>query len=334
MKSTRKATAIANANIALVKYWGKRDEKIVLPENSSISITLDALNTTTTIEFNEKQQKDTLKINGENISGEELKKIIKHLDIIRVIAGTKLKARIESTNNFPKAAGLASSASAFAALTLAATTALGLKLEKKQLSIIARQGSGSASRSIYGGFVEWQRGEKEDGSDSYAYQIVDEKYWPEIRVIVLQITEQEKKVKSREGMKITKETSPLYKAWLETIEKDIKDIKQSIKEKDIELLGKTAQVNAIKMHATAMTAWPTLIYWQPETIKILKEIIEMQEQGTKAYFTIDGGPQVKVICLEKDLQKILKKLSEIKEIQKTYVCKPGEEAKTITKHLF
>src|SRR3989339_336721 len=158
-----KSTAIANSNIALVKYWGKRNEKLILPFNSSISMTLDGLYTATTVEFSEKYKQDSLSIDGGHIFGEELSKASVQLDIIRKLAKSTLKGKMVSRSNFPKSAGLASSASGFAALTLAATKALGLHLDRKELGIIARQGSGSACRSLYGGFVEWQKGTLEDG---------------------------------------------------------------------------------------------------------------------------------------------------------------------------
>ncbi len=149
-----KATAIANSNIALVKYWGKRDPNLILPHNSSISMTLDNLHTTTTVEFNESFENHQVTINGKNAHGEEYRRIEEHLALLQRVSKKKVFAKIVSENNFPKKAGLASSASGFAALTLAGTTALGQKLNSKELSILARRGSGSASRSILGGFVE------------------------------------------------------------------------------------------------------------------------------------------------------------------------------------
>lgn len=329
-----KATAIANSNIALVKYWGKRNEELVLPQNSSISMTLDKLFTTTTVAFDKKLEKDSLKIDGEKATEKELERVSKHLDLVRKEYGEQIYAKIESKNNFPKAAGLASSASAFAALTLAATKALDLHLDKKEMSIIARQGSGSASRSIAGGFVEFEKGSQADGSDSFAKQIAPQDHWEELRMIVVILTTKEKKVGSNEGMGKTTSSSELYHCWLETIEKDLEKMKLAILEKRFELLGKTAEMNALKMHSTMITTEPHLIYWEPETLGVMKEVMKLREDGVECYFTIDAGPQVKILCLEKNAKKIEKHFSEFKGVKKTIICKTGGEAKLIEKDLF
>lgn len=329
-----KATAKANSNIALVKYWGKRDEKLILPQNSSISMTLDKLHTITTVEFSGKLSKDELTIDGEKIEGLELERVETHLDLIRKKLGERTFAKIESKNNFPKSAGLASSASGFAALTIAATKALDLHLDKRELSILARQGSGSASRSIDGGFVEWMKGSMEDGSDSYAKVIAPKEHWEELTMIVTVLTEKEKKIKSREGMQRTVENSPMYKTWLETVDKDLENMREGILEKDFLTVGKTAELNALKMHATMHTTKPPIIYWEPETIRLMKEVIVMREEGIDVYFTIDGGPQVKILCLEKNASKIENRVKELKEVKKTIKCKTGGEAKLIDEDLF
>jgi len=190
-----KATAIANANIALVKYWGKRDERLILPQNSSISMTLDGLNTITTVEFDKKYDRDIFILGDREFKeGKEFEKVVKHLDLIREISRIQGKAKIMSKNNFPTAAGLASSASGFAALSLAGSKAAGMDLGVEKLSILARRsGSGSASRSCQSGFIEWLRGKKPDGSDSYAIQIAPSKYWPEFRMIVVIVSTTAKK---------------------------------------------------------------------------------------------------------------------------------------------
>ncbi len=330
-----KATALANSNIALVKYWGKRDERLILPNNSSISMTLDKLHTTTTIEFSDRYKEDSLKIDGRKVvDGEEFGRAVHQLNLVRKMSQSHLHARVESENNFPKAAGLASSASGFAALTLAATKALGLHLDKKELSVLARQGSGSACRSIYGGFAEWQMGTRPDGSDSYAKQIAPKEHWPELCMVVTVVTQEEKKIKSRPGMSQTVANSPLYKAWLETVEGDLEKVRAGILEKNFQLLGATAEVNALKMHATMHTATPHIIYWEPRTITLMKEVMRMREEGLEGYFTIDGGPQVKILCLEKDAKKIMKRAREVKGVQETMLCQAGEETKIIEKGLF
>ncbi len=329
-----KATAIANSNIALVKYWGKRDEKLILPHNSSISMTLDNLHTTTTAEFSEKQKQDTLTIDGQKISGEELERASNQLNLIRKIGASSQKAKIVSESNFPKAAGLASSASGFAALTLAATKALGLDLSARELSIIARQGSGSACRSFHDGFVEWTKGTLEDGTDSYAKQIAPKDHWPQLCMLVLVVTSKEKKIKSRAGMTQTVANSPLYNAWLESVEEDLTKVHEGILEKKFTQLGTTAELNALKMHSTMLTTTPHIIYWAPQTITMMKEVMAMREEGLECYFTIDGGPQVKILCLERNAKKIQKRVTEMKEVEKTYFCHAGDGARVTSKELF
>ncbi len=328
-----KATAIANANIALVKYWGKRNKELILPYNSSISMTCDGLLTKTTVEFSAKYDKDIVMINDEELKKDE-KDILGHLERIKKMAGIKEKAKVISESNFPVAAGLASSASGLAALTLAATKAAGLNLNQKELSILARQGSGSACRSIYGGFVEWLKGKKEDGSDSYAKQIVNKNYWPEFRMIVTILTEEKKKIGSRAGMAQTVKTCPYYQGWLKTIEEDLKIVREGILEKNFTKLGSQAEYNCLKMHALMTTTKPVIIYWHPATVEIIRNVINWRKEGLESYFTIDAGPNVKVLCLEKDEKEINRRLLRLKGIVKTIITKSGDDAKIIDKHLF
>ena len=329
-----KATAIANANIALVKYWGKRDPELFLPYNGSIAVTLDELSTITTIEFN-RYDKDVFILDDQEIKeGKELEKLIRHLDLIRKIAGVNEKAKIVSKNNFPRAAGLASSASGFAALTFAATEALGMNLDSKELSIISRQGSGSATRSCLGGFVEWNKGEKQDGTDSYAEQIALPEHWPDFRMLTTIVSTKAKKISSRVGMAQAAETSPMYQVWLNTIEQDLKNVRQGVLNKDINLIGKAAEENCLKMHATAITTNPPIIYWQPATLEIIRSVLRWREEGLECYFTIDAGPQVKVICLEDKASDLVKRLENLDGVKKVIVCKPGQKPKIIEEHLF
>ncbi|MDI6591471.1 MAG: diphosphomevalonate decarboxylase [Patescibacteria group bacterium] len=329
----KKATALANANIALVKYWGKRNEELILPYNSSISMTCDGLFTTTTVEFSEKYKEDIIIINDEELKKDE-KNILSHLEKIRKMAGIKERVKVVSESNFPVAAGLASSASGLAALTLAATKAAGLDLNQRELSILARQGSGSACRSIYGGFVEWLKGEKEDGSNSYANQIVDKNYWPEFRIIVTILTEAKKKISSRAGMVQTVKTCPFYQGWLKTVEEDLKIVKEAILQKDFPKLGAQAEYNCLKMHALMMTTKPSIIYWRPATMEVIQNVLAWREEGLQCYFTIDAGPNIKVLCLKKDKKEINKRLLRLEGVIKTIIAKPGDDAKIIDKYLF
>ncbi len=332
-----KATAIANANIALIKYWGKRDEGLFLPQNSNIGLTTDCLSVKTTVEFSPKNKKDILILNNRNypLNSKEYKKYLKpFLNKIRKLAGTKRKIKMVSQSNLPKGAGLASSAAGFAALTAAVNEALGLGLNKREMSILARQGSGSACRSIYGGFVEWRKGKKDDGSDSFAFQIAPADYWPDIRMIICLTSKKEKKVSSREGMAQTVKTSPFYPCWLKTIDKDIKTAKRAIKNRDISLLGKISEENCLKMHALMITTKPPIIYWNEKTINLIHKIRQLREKGLKCYFTIDAGPQVKILCEKKDLKEIIKEVKSPTAAKDVIIAKPGPGPKISKSHLF
>ncbi|MDI6720955.1 MAG: diphosphomevalonate decarboxylase [Candidatus Aenigmarchaeota archaeon] len=328
-----KSTAIANANIALVKYWGKRDSRLILPYNDSISMTCDGMHTKTTIEFSGKYDRDTITINDEELKKDE-KDILGHIERIRKMAGIMEHVKIISESNFPVAAGLASSASGLAALTLAASKAAGLSLSERELTILARQGSGSACRSICEGFVEWHKGAKSDGSDSYADTIASKNHWPEFRMIATIVKESKKKVSSRAGMKQTVETCPLYKGWLDSVENDLKNMHEGIKKKDFTRTGSTAESSALKMHATMMTTNPAIIYWIPATVEIMNSIIQWREEGLELYFTMDAGPNVKVMCLEKDEKEITRCLMGLDGVIKTISCRPGEGASISDSHLF
>lgn len=330
-----KITVEANSNIALTKYWGKKNDELKTPHNSNTSVTLDGLKTITTVEFGEKYEKDIFILDDvEFRSGQsEYDDVVKQLNIIRKKANINLNAKVASKNYFPTAAGFASSASGLAALTFAASKAAGLNIDTKELSILARMGSGSASRSLIDGFAIWHKGEKEDGGDSFAEAIAGKEHWPEFRILACVISKKQKKVKSRAGMKQSVNTSPIFDIWRTQADNDAKKMVSLIKEKNFEELGKLAQKNCILMHACAMTTDPTIMYWQAGTMEIIHKVIEMQESGVKAYFTIDGGPQVKIICLASDVDKIKKEV-ELIGVDTIYECKPGSGPKIINEHLF
>ena len=326
-----KSTARANSNIALIKYWGKKDHKLFIPMNSNISFTLEGVYTTTTVEFSESYKEDSVTINGSEIEGEKKEKVVNHLNLIRRLAGKDMKAKIVSENNFPTAAGLASSASGFAALTIAATTALGLYLDQKQLSIISRQGSGSSSRSIAGGFVEWKTGNTSE--ESYAEQIAPKDHW-DIRDVIAIVAHDEKKVSSRVGMAETVKTCPLYKARLEAIKEYFPKMKDAILAKDFKILGELTEHDALSMHACMITTRPMILYWTPETIRVIKTIVGWREKGIEAYFTMDAGPNVHVITLPEYADEVEKRLRETEGVEKVYHCRVGDGAKTLEEHLF
>ncbi len=330
-----KTSSISPINIALIKYWGKRDQDLILPYNSSISMTVDNLCTHTTVDFDDKYIDDIFILNDKEVEkdSKEYKKYVgRFLNIVRKKYNVDLKVKIASKNNFPTSSGLASSASGFSALSTAINCALSLGLDRKELSILSRQGSGSSIRSIYDGFVEWKKGEKEDGSDSYAEQIIND--WPDFRMVICITTEEEKKIKSRAGMAQSVSTSPMYNSWLLSVDEDIRVMRKGIKERNFSVVGKTAEENCLKMHAVMITTKPSIIYWNDVTIKIIQSIINWRQKGLESYFTIDAGPQVKILCVENNIKKIIDNCKKIKGIKNIIIAKPGKGSKIVDKHLF
>ncbi len=321
-----KARALAHPNIALIKYWGKKDSKLFLPWNSSISITLDGLCTVTEVEFSPEFEEDEIIVNGKRLEGEKRERVVRHLNVIRSMAKTELKARVISENNFPAGAGLASSASAFAALTLAATSALGMELSKKELSIISRRGSGSSCRSIYGGFVEWKAGNSSE--ESYAEQIAPKGYW-DVRDVIAIVAGEEKKVSSRAGMEQTVKTCPFFMKRVEEVNKYLPVLRKAILDRDFKTLGEITEFDCLSMHATMLTTKPMLLYWNPETVKIIKEVVSWREEGIEAYFTIDAGPNVHVITLPEYAKEVEKRLSEIRGVKQVISCGIGGDARVL-----
>jgi diphosphomevalonate decarboxylase len=318
-------TAKAPANIAFIKYWGKKDEKLRLPANSSISMNLSNAFTVTSVEFNPALSSDELIINGSKPAGDEVKRVSNHLNLIRNLSKVKDFARVESTNNFPKGSGIASSSSGFAALTVAAAGATGLRLSEKELSVLARLGSGSACRSIPDGFVEWKKGKVSE--ESYAYSLFAPDYW-KICDLVAIVGKNSKKVSSTEGHAIA-ETSPFYKTRIAGMEDKIREIKLAMKAKDFTRFGEILEDEAINMHAVMMTSDPPLYYWLPETLKVMAQVIELRSGGTECYFTIDAGPNVHVICDEADADKIKSRLTGITGVKQILVNTPAQGAKII-----
>jgi diphosphomevalonate decarboxylase len=291
----RHASARARANFALVKYWGKADARLNVPAVGSISITLDALWSDTSVEFDPRLAADELVLDGGR-RADQLAKVSACLDLVRERAGVSTRARIVSANNFPTGAGLASSASGFAALVTAAAGALGLALTPRELSVLARRGSGSAARSVFGGFVEMRAGGAADGADSFAEPLLDRDAWP-LEVAIAVTATGEKEVGSRRGMERSADSSPYYSAWVATQDSDLAVARAAIRARDFAMLADVAEHNCLKMHAAAIAATPPLLYWNGATVECLHAIRRLRAAGVPVFFTIDAGPQVKAICL-------------------------------------
>ncbi len=323
MNRIGKATAVAGANFALVKYWGKRNEALNLPAVGSISITVDSLTTETSAEFVTSDQGDLLVMNGEPTTGEKLGKVSRFLNLVRDMAGIKQWASVRTDNRFPTGAGLASSASGFAALALAASKAAGLNLSSNELSILARRGSGSAARSIFGGFVEMIRGDRDDGTDARALQLEPSSHWS-LSVLVAVTDKGTKDVGSRHGMMRSRETSPYYDNWVRGAKVDLDQCRTAILERDFEKLADVSEFNCLKMHGVAMTSRPGLLYWNAGTLRLIHEVRRMRSTGIPVFFTVDAGPQVKLICLPEAISVIKSHLEEIPEVKELVACGLGE----------
>jgi len=325
-----KGTAVARANIAFIKYWGNLDDDLRLPMNGSISMTLDRLRTVTTVEFSPALAEDEIEVDGEEPSAGAKARIVSHLDHLRTLAGKPLKAHVASVNDFPTGVGLASSASGFAALTLAAAGALEMGLEDRGLSTLARLGSGSATRSIWGGYVEWVAGAKHE--DSFASQIAPPEHWEICDCIALVSTEA-KEVASSEGHKLAK-SSPLYSARLSQVKEDLDRVREAILSRDFESLGSVAEREALSLHAIMMTSQPSLLYWTPATVRVMKEVRSWREEGHSVYFTIDAGPNVHLLTLPSCVEEIERALGEVEGVKEVIVCRPGQGVRLIEEHLF
>ncbi len=321
-----KASAIANSNIAFLKYWGKKDELLNIPMNPSISMTLDEnISTKTTVEFSEEYKEDEFILNNEKQEGEKLKRVSNFLDLVRKKSNSNLKAKVISQNTFPTGSGIASSASGFAALAAASAKSLNLSLNEKELSVLARLGSGSACRSIYGGFVEWE-GEN-------TIQIKDEKHWPEIRDIVILITSEEKKVSSREGMQQTVRTSSKYKKRIETINMALFKIRRAIINKDFPSLAEAIMKDSDNLHECMEDTTPKLVYLNENSELIKKAIKELNSKIIKAAYTFDAGANAHIITLEKFVPEILIDLKR-KNFLSYLVSKNSKGIRYCEEHLF
>ncbi|QFR06155.1 diphosphomevalonate decarboxylase [Staphylococcus haemolyticus] len=303
MKKSGKARA--HTNIALIKYWGKADEALIIPMNNSLSVTLDRFYTETRVTFDETLTEDQLILNGEAVNAKESAKIQRYMEMIRKEAGISEHALIESENFVPTAAGLASSASAYAALAGACNEALQLGLSDKDLSRLARRGSGSASRSIYGGFAEWEKGH--DDESSFAHRVEADGWENELAMVFVVINNKSKKVSSRSGMSLTRDTSRFYQYWLDNVEPDLKEIKEAIAQKDFKRMGEVIEANGLRMHATNLGAQPPFTYLVPESYNAMRIVHECREAGLPCYFTMDAGPNVKVLIEKKNQQAIVDK---------------------------
>jgi diphosphomevalonate decarboxylase len=306
-----KATAIAHANIALVKYWGKSDETLILPEAGSLSVALDLLRTTTTVELG--AAADSFELDGRSEDPSRARAVLD-------AAGIRERARIVSRNDFPTGAGLASSASGFAALATAACAAAGLHRTPLELSALARRGSGSATRSVAGGWAVWE-GES-------ARQVLPPEHW-DLRFCVALCAAGPKSTGSRDGMRLSRETSPYHKAWIEQCRRDLPRALHMLAARDLHTLGDLAEKNALRMHADALAADPPLVYFEPATVGCLHALGELRSRGTQAWATIDAGPHVVAICAAADAKQVETMLRAVPGVRDVLVCAAAGGARVL-----
>ena len=319
------ATAIALPNIAFIKYWGNRDEKLRLPVNASLSMNLAGLETETTVEFNDGWERDEVIIGGETQSDQPRERVIAHLDLIRALAGLSLRARVDSRNNFPTGTGIASSASAFAALSLAAATAAGLRLSEAGLSALARQGSGSAARSIPGGFVEWDLGETGRPETSFAHTIAPPEHW-DLRDVIAVVSQKHKAIGSTSGHALAR-TSPLQAARVATVPERLARCREAVVTRDFARFAELVEADSDLMHAVMLTSTPPLLYWEPITVAIMKSVRRWRAEGLPVCFTIDAGPNVHCLCPADQAAEVERRLHENLDVKRILVAAPGGPAR-------
>ena len=316
------ARARAGANIALVKYWGKRDLERNLPAGSSLSLTLGELETQTAVTFDPGLERDEVRIDGVLAPLPFGLKVSRFLDRVRARAGIGGAARVETSNSFPTASGLASSASGFAALAAAASCAASLDLEHDELAELARLGSGSAARSLLGGFVEMRAGERADGADCRVRGVADERHWA-LRLVVAVVGCGAKTTSSTEGMLRTAATSPLYSSFLEANEAELARARRAVLERDLETLGTIAERSCLRMHAAAAAADPGVLYWRGATVEAMHAVLGARRSGLPGYFTVDAGPHVKVLCETAAAGAFRELLAGVPGIDRVIVASPG-----------
>jgi len=321
------ATARAHPNIALVKYWGKRDADRILPHQSSLSVTLAPLEVVTTVRFGAPE--DMVTLHGAPARGKERVRVLSLLERVRAETERPLgPVQVESRGNFPMAAGLASSAAGFAALALAGRAAAGLSTAPELVSRLAREGSGSACRSVQGGVCIWHRGLRADGTDSVATQAFGESHWPELRMLAAVLSRSEKEVSSRDGMAQTVETSPYYPAWVEDAEAEIGRATDAIARRDIETLGALSERNAWRMHATAFAADPPICYLLPSTLGLILALPAARRRGVPVWFTLDAGPNPVLLTLashEAEVERLARDAGAVEVVR----CRPGGDARLV-----
>ncbi|MEM6640067.1 MAG: diphosphomevalonate decarboxylase [Pseudomonadota bacterium] len=316
--------AVAHPNIALVKYWGKAERSGNVPAVPSLSITLDTLTSDTTVTLIDGPD-DVIQLNGEPARPAVADRVSAFVDLVRAQADDTRRVSVATVNNFPTASGLASSASGFAALALAATRAFAMTLNGTALSALARQGSGSAARSLYGGFVEMAG---PDAASPAAHQIVPEHVWP-LEVVVAVTTTGQKRHLSTDGMNLTRDTSPYYRAWIDSHVADMGDARSALDDRNFPALARVSEHSCLKMHGLMLSSEPGLIYWNPATLSCIERVRALRADGLDVFFTIDAGAQVKAVCTPESAASVRAALDELPGVVETLHVGLGGDARIV-----
>ena len=319
--------AEACANIALAKYWGKSERGDNLTAVPSLSLTLDALRTRTEVRFDDEAKEDSLVLGNENVEGRPLLRVSELLDRFRHLSGENRRATVTSENNFPTAAGLASSASGFAALSVAAGMASGLNTGLNErvgmLSSQARKSSASAARSLFEGFATL--GANEDEGMGF----LPANHW-DVAMVVAVIASGPKSVGSTGGMVHTKATSPYYSAWETSAPRVYEEVKSGVLRRDFAQVAESMEHSTRLMHATMLTSVPPVVYLKGPTIELMHAISAQRAGGQPVAYTMDAGPNVKVFTLGSHVEKVVSFLQDFSGVESTIVCRPGPAASTLS----
>lgn len=319
---TGRATAIARANIALAKYWGKVDEVLNLPAVPSVSMTLEPMRTTTTVTLDPALASDVFELDGALASPKETTRVATLLAEVRAEAHDRTHARVTSRNSFPTASGLASSASGFAALATAARAAYGLPRDDRRASVLARRASASAARSVFGGWVELPAGTLGDDSLA-AYPLFGLDHW-DLRLVIAVVTEGRKDVSSRDGMGVSRRTSPYYDAWVERAPRIAASVREGLSKKDLATLGAATEQSFTAMHALAFASTPFTLYLQPGSLAALATVRRLRDiEGVGVYATMDAGPHVKALCGADEVEHVARALGDTPGVLRTIEAVPG-----------
>lgn len=308
-------TAIAHPNIALVKYWGKQPGPGNLPATPSLSITLDTLATTTSVTTS---STDLFVLNGKSVEDEKIKRFLAELRNTFDVPPLE----VETENNFPTSCGLASSASGFAALITAIDRALDLNLDIPTRSSWARRGSGSAARSIVGGFGILQ----DNGEDWTAQQLLEPREWP-LKIVIGVTTHEKKSISSTDGMELSRLTSPFFTSWVKSTEKDFDHAIKAVSTRNFDELTRISEASCLKLHALMLSSEPGLIYWNGTTVEALHRVRGLREAGVPVFFTVDAGPQVKAICLPTHLKQVKEAIADLPGVKDVLVAGLGDGAR-------